>query len=79
VPQKTVLLGVVRVARKVLDGCFRTRFDIEPVCAVLTEFGISRIVHGVEVLTLRGAGGRRCGGGIDGIPSIRTTTDQTEN
>jgi len=36
---------------------------------------IDRIVHHADVLTLKGASYR----GIDSLPSIRTTTDQTES
>jgi DNA replication protein DnaC len=40
---------------------------------------IDRIVHHADVLTLKGASYRLRGRGIDSLPSIRTTTDQTEN
>ena len=38
---------------------------------------IDRIVHHADVLTLKGASYRLRGRGIDSLPSIRTTTDQT--
>ena len=40
---------------------------------------IDRIVHHADVLTLKGASYRLRGRGIDSLPSIRTTTDQTES
>jgi DNA replication protein DnaC len=40
---------------------------------------IDRIVHHADVLTLKGASYRLRGRGIDSLPSIRTTTDQTDN
>ena len=40
---------------------------------------IDRIVHPAGVLTLKGASYRLRGRGIDSLPSIRTTTDQTES
>jgi len=39
---------------------------------------IDRIVHHADVLTLKGASYRLRGKGIDSLPSIRTTTGQTE-
>ncbi|MBA3798896.1 MAG: ATP-binding protein, partial [Geodermatophilaceae bacterium] len=39
---------------------------------------IDRIVHHADVLTLKGASYRLRGRGIDSLPSIRTTTGQTE-
>ena len=38
---------------------------------------IDRIVHHADVLTLKGASYRLRGRGIDSLPSIRTTTDET--
>jgi hypothetical protein len=38
---------------------------------------IDRIVHHADVLTLKGADYRLRGRGIDSLPSIRTTTDET--
>lgn len=40
---------------------------------------IDRIVHHADVLTLKGASYRLRGRGIDSLPSIRTTGDQTES
>ena len=40
---------------------------------------IDRIVHHADVLTLKGASYRLRGRGIDSLPSIRTTTGETEN
>ena len=40
---------------------------------------IDRIVHHADVLTLKGASYRLRGRGIDSLPSIRTTTDETDN
>jgi IstB-like ATP binding protein len=40
---------------------------------------IDRIVHHADVLTLKGASYRLRGRGIDSLPSIRTTTGQTES
>ncbi len=40
---------------------------------------IDRIVHHADVLTLKGASYRLRGRGIDSLPSIRTTTNQTES
>ena len=40
---------------------------------------IDRIVHHADVLTLKGASYRLRGRGIDSLPSIRTTTDQSES
>ena len=40
---------------------------------------IDRLVHHADVLTLKGASYRLRGRGIDSLPSIRTTTDQTES
>ena len=40
---------------------------------------IDRIVHHADVLTLKGASYRLRGRGIDSLPSIRTTTAETEN
>jgi DNA replication protein DnaC len=40
---------------------------------------IDRIVHHADVLTLKGASYRLRGRGIDSLPSIRTTTGQTDN
>ncbi len=40
---------------------------------------IDRIVHHADVLTLKGASYRLRGRGIDSLPSIRTTTSETEN
>ena len=40
---------------------------------------IDRIVHHADVLTLKGASYRLRGRGIDSLPSIRTTTNETEN
>src|SRR3954468_23077412 len=40
---------------------------------------IDRIVHHADVLTLKGASYRLRGRGIDSLPSIRTTTDQTQS
>ncbi|MGH1522828.1 IS21-like element helper ATPase IstB [Leifsonia sp. L25] len=40
---------------------------------------IDRIVHHADVLTLKGASYRLRGRGIDSLPSIRTTTADTEN
>jgi len=40
---------------------------------------IDRIVHGADVLTLKGASYRLRGRGIDSLPSIRTTTNQGES
>ena len=39
---------------------------------------IDRIVHHADVLTLKGASYRLRGRGIDSLPSIRTTTEQTQ-
>ena len=39
---------------------------------------IDRIVHHADVLTLKGASYRLRNKGIDTLPSIRTTTGQTE-
>ena len=39
---------------------------------------IDRIVHHADVLTLKGASYRLRGRGIDSLPSIRTTTGETE-
>ncbi len=39
---------------------------------------IDRIVHHADVLTLKGASYRLRGRGIDSLPSIRTTTDNTQ-
>jgi hypothetical protein len=40
---------------------------------------IDRIVHHADVLTLKGASYRLRGRAIDSLPSIRTTTGQTDN
>jgi DNA replication protein DnaC len=40
---------------------------------------IDRIVHHADVLTLKGASYRLRGRGIDSLPSIRTSTAETEN
>jgi DNA replication protein DnaC len=40
---------------------------------------IDRIVHHADVLTLKGASYRLRGRGIDSLPSIRTTTGETES
>jgi DNA replication protein DnaC len=40
---------------------------------------IDRIVHHADVLTLKGASYRLRGRGIDSLPSIQTTTRQTDN
>ena len=40
---------------------------------------IDRIVHHADVLTLKGASYRLRGRGIDSLPSIRTSTTETEN
>ena len=40
---------------------------------------IDRIVHHADVLTLKGASYRLRGKGIDSLPSIRTSTTETEN
>ena len=40
---------------------------------------IDRIVHHADVLTLKGASYRLRGRGIDSLPSIRTTTGETQN
>ena len=40
---------------------------------------IDRIVHHADVLTLKGASYRLRGRGIDSLPSIRTTTTETES
>jgi hypothetical protein len=40
---------------------------------------IDRIVHHADVLTLKGASHRPRGRGIDSLPSIRTTTTETES
>jgi hypothetical protein len=40
---------------------------------------IDRIVHHADVLTLKGASYRLRGRGIDSLPSIRTTTQETES
>lgn len=40
---------------------------------------IDRIVHHADVLTLKGASYRLRGRGLDSLPSIRTTTGNTEN
>jgi len=40
---------------------------------------IDRIVHHADVLTLKGASYRLRGRGIDSLPSIRTTTPETES
>jgi DNA replication protein DnaC len=40
---------------------------------------IDRIVHHADVLTLKGASYRLRGRGIDSLPSIRTTTGETEH
>ena len=40
---------------------------------------IDRIVHHADVLTLTGASYRLRGAGIDSLPSIRTSTTETEN
>ena len=40
---------------------------------------IDRIVHHADVLTLKGASYRLRGRGIDSLPSIRTTTDETRD
>ena len=40
---------------------------------------IDRIVHHADVLTLKGASYRLRGRGLDSLPSIRTTTAETEN
>ena len=40
---------------------------------------IDRLVHHADVLTLKGASYRLRGRGIDSLPSIRTTTGQTES
>ena len=40
---------------------------------------IDRIVHHTDVLTLKGTSYRLRGRGIDSLPSIRTTTGETEN
>ena len=40
---------------------------------------IDRIVHHADVLTLKGASYQLRGRGIDSLPSIRTTTNETEN
>jgi IstB-like ATP binding protein len=40
---------------------------------------IDRIVHHADVLTVKGTSYRLRGRGIYSLPSIRTTTGQTEN
>ncbi len=40
---------------------------------------IDRIVHHADVLTLKGASYRLRNRGIDTLPSIRTTTSDTDN
>ncbi|MGB3829832.1 MAG: IS21-like element helper ATPase IstB [Ornithinimicrobium sp.] len=40
---------------------------------------IDRIVHHADVLTLKGASYRIRGRGLESLPSIRTTTDQTQS
>lgn len=40
---------------------------------------IDRIVHHADVITLKGASYRLRGRGIDSLPSVRITTDDTES